>query len=127
MDSADTSFGYTGTTAALLRELRGERRAATGGLAAADRFVSSGDGSAFFAHHLRPLREASSPPTGPHAEPMRRDDGPDIYRSRQAAGIVRRTFETSSGMSAPSGAEDETSEKAGAESARGLQEEPEIS
>lgn len=111
MDSADTSLGFTDTTTAVLRELRGERRGATAGPDPADHFVSSGDGSPFFAHHLRRLREAS-PAAGPHAEPIRQDDGPDSYFSRQAPGIVRRTFEASSGTGAA------------AESARGLQEEP---
>lgn len=112
MDSADTSIGFTDTTTAVLRELRGERRGATAGPDPADRFVASGDGSPFFAHHLRRLREAS-PAAGPHAEPIRQDDGPDSYFSRQAPGIVRRTFEASSGTGVAE------------ESARGLQEEPE--
>lgn len=122
MDSADTSFGFTDMTAAVLRELRGGRRA--GETDPADRFVASGDGSPFFAHHLRPLREAS-PATGPHAEPIRQNDGPDTYLSRRAPGIVRRTFETASGDATRPGTEGGTSEEAGTESARGLQKESE--
>lgn len=112
MDNADTSMGFTDMTTAVLRELRGERRGATAGSGPADRFVSSGDGSPFFAHHLRRLREAS-PAAGPQAEPIRRDDGPDSYFSRQAPGIVRRSFEAS----ARTGAD--------VESTRGVQEDPE--
>lgn len=122
MDRADTSIGFTDMTAAVLRELRGERRGANAGPDPADHFVSSGDGSPFFAHHLRRLREAS-PATGPHAEPIRQDDGPDSYFSRQAPGIVRRTFEAPSETGASAG---EALGESAAESARGLQEEPEF-
>lgn len=124
MDSAHTSFGFTGMRAAVLRELRGERRGAAGdGLDPADRFVASGAGSPFFAHHLRPLREAS-PAAGPQAEPIRRDDGPDTYLSRQAPSIIRRTFETTSGITGPADGEQVALGGDPRESARGLQREP---
>lgn len=112
MDSADTTFGFTDMTTAVLRELRGERRGANVGPDAADHFVASADGGSAFSHHLRRQQEAFSA-TGPRAESIGRDNGPDIYSNRQAPGIVRRTFEASA-------------QKAGAttESARGLQEEP---